>query len=76
MRQKIRGIKKKKRVDFTQKKFKCGLEEPRNIKQAVEIYAEREDTKWCNSMALEVDSFIYIDCYEFKPAGIKPPDFE
>ena len=27
-------------------------------------------------MALEVDSLIDIDCFEFKPAGTKPPDSE
>ena len=27
-------------------------------------------------MALEVDSIIDIDCFEFKPAGTKPPDSE
>ena len=53
VRRNIRGIKKKKRVDFTWKKFKYGLEEPRNIKRALEIDAEREDTKWCDSMDLE-----------------------
>ena len=52
------------------------MEEPRNIKRALDIDAEREDTKWCDSMALEVDSLIDIDWFEFKPAGTKPPDSE
>ena len=34
VRRKIRGSKKKKRVDFTRKNLKYGLEEPRSIKQA------------------------------------------
>ena len=76
VRRKICGSKKKKRVDFTRKKFKYGLEEPRNIKRSLEIDAGREETKWCDSMALEVDSLIDIDCFEFKPAGTKPPDSE
>ena len=50
------------------------MEEPRNIKRALDIDAEREDTKWCDYIALDVDSLIYIDCFEFKPAGTKPPD--
>ena len=51
VRRKIRGSKNKKRVDFTRKKFKYGLEEPRNIKQDLEIDAEQDYTKWCDSMA-------------------------
>ena len=74
VRRKIRGSKNKKRVGFTQKKFKYGLEEPRNIKRALEIDAEREDTKWCDYMALGVYSLIDIDCFEFKPAVTKPPN--
>ena len=30
----------------------------------------------CDPMALEVYSLIYIYCFEFKPAGTKPPDSE
>ena len=52
------------------------MEELRNIKGSLETDAEREDIKWCDSMALEVDSIIDIDCFEFKPAGTKPPDSE
>ena len=63
VRRKIRGNKKKKRVDFNRKKFKYGLEEPQNMKQALEIDTKREDTKWCDSMALEVDGLIDIDCF-------------
>ena len=70
----IRWSKNNKRVDFTRKKFKYGLEEPQIIKRALEIDAEREDTKWCDSMALEVDNLIDIDCIKFKPAGTKPTD--
>ena len=72
----MRWDKKNKWVDFTRKKFKYGLEEPQNIKRALEIDAEREDTKWCDSMDLELDSLIDIYCFEFKPAGTKPPDSE
>ena len=52
------------------------MEEPRNIKLALEIDDEQEDTKWCDSMALEVDSLIDIGCFEFKPAGTKPLNSE
>ena len=76
MRRKIRDIKKKKRVDFTRKKFKYSLEEPRNIKRAIYIDAEREETTWCEFMDLEVDSLIYIDCFELKTASTKPPNSE
>ena len=62
-RRKICGSKKKKRVDFTRKKFRCVLEVPRNIKRALEIDAEREDTKWYDSMALEVYNLIDIDWF-------------
>ena len=68
--------KKKTRVDFTRKNFKYGLEEPRNIKRALEIDAEQEDIKCCDSMALEVYSLVDIDCFEFKTAGTNPPDYE
>ena len=74
MRRKICRSKNKKRVDFTRKKFNYGLEEPRNIKRALDIDAGREDTKWCDSMALEVDILIDIVCFEFKPGGTKPPN--
>ena len=70
VRCKVRGSKKKKRVDFTQKKFKYGLEEPRHVNQALDIYTKRKYTKWCDSMALEIYSLIDIDCFEFKPARI------
>ena len=63
MRPKIRGSKENNWVDFTQKKFKYGLEEPWNIKQALDMDAEREDIKRCDFMALEVDSLIDIDCF-------------
>ena len=76
VRRKIRGSKKKKRVDFTRKKFKYGLEELWNIRRALDVDAEREDTKWCDSMALKLDSLIDIDCFEFKPAGTNPLDYE
>ena len=75
MRRKFWGSKKKKRVDFTRKKFKYVLEEPLNIKRALDIDAELEDTKWCDSMAFEVESLIDIDCFEFKPSGTKTPDY-
>ena len=52
------------------------MEEQQNIEQALEIDAEQEDIKCCNSMALEVDSLIDIDFFEFKPAGTKPPNYE
>ena len=76
VRRKIRGSKKKKLVDFTRKNFKYSLEELKNINHDLEIDAELEDTKWCDSMALEVDSLIDIDCFEFKPAGTNPPNSE
>ena len=76
MRRRVRGNNKKKRFDFTRNKFKYGLEEPRNINRDLEINANRGDTKWCDSMALEVDSIIDIDCFEFRPAVTKPPDKE
>ena len=63
VRRKICGSKKKKRIDFTRKKFKYGLEEPQHIKRTLEIDAEREDTKWYDSMALEVDSLKDIYCF-------------
>ena len=72
VRRKVRRIKKKKRVDFTKKKFKYGLEEPQNVKRALYIDTKRRYTKWCDSMALEVDSIIKLDCLEFKPDGTKP----
>ena len=52
VRRKVRGSKKKKRVDFTQKKFKYILEEPRHVKRALEIDTKRKDTKWRDSMDL------------------------
>ena len=76
VRRKVRGSKKKKRVDCTQKKFKYSLEEPRHVKRVLEIYTEREDTKWSDSMDLEIDSLIDIGCFEFNSAGTEPPDSE
>ena len=42
----------------------------------MDIDTERKDTKRRDSMALEIDSLIDIDCFEFKPAGTEPPDSE
>ena len=38
--------------------------------------ADREEIKWCDFMALEVNSLIDIDCFEFKISGTKLPDSE
>ena len=73
---KIRGSKKKQQVDFTWKKFKYVLEGTQNIKRALDIGAEQEDTNWCDYMALEVHSLINIDFFESEPAGTKPPNSE
>ena len=59
----VRGSKKKNNVDFTRKGFKCGLEELRDTKLALEIGVEQGDTKWADSLGLEVDSLIYIDFF-------------
>ena len=67
-RRKIRGSNKKKQVD--------GLEELRHVKQALDVNTKRKDTKWRDSMALKIDSLIDIDRFEFKPAGIEPPNSE
>ena len=46
------------------------------MKRTLDIDADQEDTNWCDSIALEVDSLIDIDCFEFKQDGTKPPDSE
>ena len=75
-RHKFRRSKKKKRVDFTQKKLKYGMEKPRHVKKYLGIDIKWKDTKWRDSMALEIDSLIDIDCFEFKPVSTEPPDSE
>ena len=57
---KVHGSKKKKQVVFTQKKFKYSLEEPRHVNRALEIDTKQKDTKWLDSMDLEIDSLIYM----------------
>ena len=74
VRRRFRGSKKKKNVDFNRKKFKYGLEETCDTKRALVIDVERGDTKWADSLGLEVYSLMDIDCFDFKPAGTKPPD--
>ena len=54
VRRKVRRSKKKKQVEFTLKKFKYGLEEPRHVKRYLDINTERKDTKWRDSMDLEI----------------------
>ena len=51
VRRKVYRSKKKKPVEFTQKKFKYGLEGPLNLKRALDINTEPKDTKWRDSMA-------------------------
>ena len=63
VRRKFRGSNNKKWVDFTKKKFRYGLEEPQNVKRALDIDTKRGDTKWCDSMELEVDSLIELDWF-------------
>ena len=74
VRRKVRGSKKKKQADFIQKKYKYGLEEPWHVNRALEINTKRKDTKWRDSMDLEINSLIDIECFEFKPPGTEPPD--
>ena len=76
IRRKIRGSRKKKRIDYSKKKYKYGLEEPRTAKRALEIDKENGDTKWRDSMALEVNSLHELDCFDFHPKGTPPPDDE
>ena len=76
VRPKVRRSNKKKTVEFTQKKFKYVLEEPRCVKRTLEIDTKQKDTKCRDSMALEINSLIDIDCFQFKPAGTETPDSE
>ena len=63
VRRKVRGSKKKKRVDFIKKNSNYGLEKSRNVKRDLDIDTEIGYTKWCDSMALEVDSLIELDWF-------------
>ena len=74
VRRKVRGSKKKKRIDHSKKKYKYGLEEPRNAKRALEVDEENGNHLWRDSMALEIDSLIEYDSFEFRPKGSSPPD--
>ena len=74
VRRKVCKSKKKKRVDFTQNNFKYSLEELQYVNRYLELDTERKDTKWSDSMDLEIDSLIDINCFELNPDGTEPHD--
>ena len=54
------------------KRFKYGLEIPRNVEHALKIDEDNENTFWYDSMAKEVKNVIALDCFEFKDKGYSP----
>lgn len=54
------------------KRFKYGLEIPRNVDHALQIDSDDENTFWADSMAKEVKDVIGLDCFEFKDEGYDP----
>ena len=76
VRRRVRGSKKKKRIDHRKREFKYGLEVPRDAKRALEIDQENGDHLWEESMKAEIDSLLDYGCFEFHPAGSAPPDDE
>jgi len=76
VRRRVRGSKKKKRIDRSKKEFKYGLEVPRDAKRALEIDKENGNHLWEESMDAEINSLLDYGCFEFHPAGSAPPDDE
>jgi hypothetical protein len=73
-KKKVRGAKKKKRLDRKKPVVKYGVEVPRSVKHARELDAINNDTKWQEAIDLEINSLIDLECFEFKGNNFQPGD--
>ena len=60
VRRAIKGItkKRKKNVDYSRSKFKCGVEIPRSVKHAKQLDEDNNNSLWMDALDLEMSTLI------------------
>jgi hypothetical protein len=71
-RRRVRGSKKKKRVDFWTPVYKYGIEVPKNTKHALELDEKSGNNLWAEAIDKEVNSLIDMSVFEFHPSDYRP----
>jgi hypothetical protein len=77
VRRRVRGSRKKKKVNYTKPVFKYGVEVPRNTAHARRLDEQNGDTMWGEAIKREIDTLMELKCFDFKAPGYNPgPDFQ
>ena len=68
-----RKKKSKKKKNFFERVFQYGTEVPRNVKHAIQLDQENNNTKWQDAMATEIAALDKLDCFQYNNASYRPP---